>query len=73
LQPWNGVASLDLNDRSPGAPLEQRRLPSGITVLIMKIIGDPRVPSKAELVLRCDPDGRTYAALGRGPSSDVHE
>jgi hypothetical protein len=59
------VAQLYLDDHSPGAPLETRKLPGGALVLVMRIVGDPQMDAKVELVLRCEPDGQVLSAISR--------
>ena len=59
------VAQLYLDDHSPGAPFETRKLPSGALVLIMRIVGDPQMAAKVALVMRCEPDGQILTAITR--------
>ena len=66
-----GVPQLYLDDHSPGAPLESRRLPCGTVVLIMQIVGDPKMPAKVELVLRCEPDGQILTAISRRATDEI--
>lgn len=65
------VPQLYLDDHAPGAPLETRRLPCGAVVLIMQIVGDPRMAATVELVLRCEPDGQVLTGISRRPSAEA--
>jgi hypothetical protein len=67
----HGVRRLNLNDHSPGAPLDTRRAPGGSVVTIMRILGDPEMPAKVELVLRFRPNGQMFAAISRAPVDDT--
>ena len=66
-----GVPQLYLDDQSPGAPLETRKLPGGALVIIMPIVGDPQVSAKVELVLRCEPDGQILSAITRRSTDEA--
>ena len=55
------------SDHAPGAPLETRRLQDGTSLLIIPITAAGRIPA-ARLVVRCEPDGRMFAAIS-GPRS----
>jgi hypothetical protein len=37
----------------------------------MPIVGDPQLPAKVALVLRCEPDGKTFAAIGLAPTDET--
>ena len=65
------MPQLYLDDHSPGAPLETRRLPGGAVVLIMQIVGDPKMAAKVELVLRCEPDGQILTAISRRAPDEI--
>ncbi len=52
--------------------LRGRRSPPGHcqaarSALTVPIVGDPQLPAKVALVLRCEPDGRTFVAIGLVP------
>jgi hypothetical protein len=70
LQPEDRMPRLESADHVPGAPIETRRLSGGAVVLIMRIAGDHQMPARAQLVLRCEPDGQIFAAIA-APSSRV--
>jgi hypothetical protein len=55
-------------DQRPGIPPETRII-RGVTVVIMPVAFDRATLAGARLVLRCEPDGRVYAAISR-PSPD---
>jgi len=55
-------------DQRPGIPPETRII-RGVTVVIMPVAFDRATLAGARLVLRCEPDGRIYAAISR-PSPD---
>jgi hypothetical protein len=59
------VSRLAKNDRQPGVPPETRRIAGGAIVLIMPIAADHMLAAGAQLVLRCEPDGRTLVAINR--------
>ena len=61
------MARREPTDHLPGGPLDVRRLPSGVVVLVMNIVGYDRVPAAVELVIRCEPDGQMFAAIGQRP------
>jgi hypothetical protein len=56
------MSRLESNDQLPGAPLESRRLQDGSVLWIIAIAPRGRTPA-ARFVVRCDADGRIYAAL----------
>jgi hypothetical protein len=60
------MSRLDPNDQVPGAPADSRRMSNGTVLLIMPItdIGGASAP---RLVLRCEPDGRIFAAISDPP------
>jgi hypothetical protein len=70
LQQLNGVPRISLNDQSPGAPLEAWRLPTGAAGLLMPIVGDPQLPAQVALVLRCEPRGEIFVAIGLASAED---
>jgi hypothetical protein len=70
LQQLSGVPRISLNDQSPGAPLEAWRLPTGAAGLLMPIVGDPQLPAKVALVLRCEPGGEIFVSIGLAPTNE---
>jgi len=54
---------LDPADHLPGAPIETRCLSGGTVVLIMRIAHHHQMPVAVQLVMRCEPDGQTFAAI----------
>jgi len=63
------VSSPGKGDLQPGVPPETRRIAGGAIVLIMPICADHMATASAQLVLRCEPDGRILAAINRAPST----
>jgi hypothetical protein len=63
LQSVDGMARLDPIDHSPGAPIETRCLSGGAVVLIMRIAHHHQMHAVVQLVMRCEPDGQTFAAI----------
>ena len=63
------VSSQGKGDLQPGVPPETRRIAGGAIVLIMPICADHMATASAQLVLRCEPDGRILAAINRAPST----
>ena len=61
------MSRLEKIDTQPGVPPDSRLIASGAVVLIMPVAADRRLTLATQLVLRCEPDGRIFAALGRGP------
>lgn len=61
------MSRLEKIDTQPGVPPDSRLIASGAVVLVMAISADRTLTDAAQLVLRCDRDGRIFAALGRGP------
>jgi hypothetical protein len=58
----------DLNDQEPGVPPEVRRIAGGALALLITIAADDVTPpTRPQLVLRWEPDGRLFAALLRAP------
>jgi hypothetical protein len=65
------MSRLEKMDDRPGAPLECRRIASGAVVLIMSVPAGPTTTAATQLIVRCEPDGRMFAALGRAPSGSA--
>jgi hypothetical protein len=61
------VSRTGRNDHQPGVPPESRRIAGGAIVLIMPIAAEDLMAAGAQLVLRCEPDGRILAAINRTP------
>jgi hypothetical protein len=67
------MSRLDPNDQVPGPPADSRRMSSGTVLLIMPITNVDGT-SVSRLVLRCEPDGRMFAAISDPPRpSDTPE
>jgi hypothetical protein len=56
------MSRLESNDQLPGAPFESRRLQDGSVLWIIPIAARGKTPA-ARFVVRCDGDGKMYAAL----------
>ena len=64
LQPDGSVhQSLIELDRRPGVPLEFRGLAGDVNLFIAHIADESGVPTRPQLVLRCEPDGEVFAAI----------
>jgi hypothetical protein len=65
------MARLEKMDDRPGAPPDSRRIASGAVVLVMSIPMSPTTMAATQLVVRMEPDGQVFAALGRAPSDSA--
>jgi hypothetical protein len=61
------MSQVDLNDLEPGVPPEMRRMAGGALALLITIVPDRVTPARAQLLLRCEPDGQVFAALLTAP------
>lgn len=58
------MAQSERYDSRPGVRPETRCIAGGAVALIMPIFASHMTPASAQLVLRCEPDGQIYAAIG---------